>query len=50
MAASIKDLIRLAEEEVSKNDEEQVRSFLKTVHMEVTGKLKWLHDQRTKTE
>lgn len=50
LAVSIKEMVRLTEEEVSKNDEEQIRSFLKTVHMEVTAKLKWLHDQRTKTE
>lgn len=40
----------MAEEEVTRNEEEEVRAFLKTVHMEVTAKLKWLQDQRSKTE
>lgn len=40
----------MAEEEVTKNEEEQVRAFLKAVHMEMTAKFKWLQDQRTKTE
>ena len=49
-AASIQELLKETEEEVSQNFEDPVNAFMKTVHMEVSNKLKGLEEQRRRTE
>ena len=40
----------MVEEEISKNDEDQIRNFMKVVHMEISTKLKLLSDDRQQME
>lgn len=49
-AASLHELTRAVEEEVSQSEEEQITGFLRSVHMEVSSKLRALEEQRTRTE
>jgi hypothetical protein len=39
----------MVEEEINNGEEEQIFSFMKTIHMEVTTKIKSLKDQRERT-
>jgi energy-coupling factor transporter ATP-binding protein EcfA2 len=48
--SSIKELTRSVEEEIGRNDEEQVSAFMRTVHMDISSKLKSLQEQRERTE
>jgi hypothetical protein len=38
------------EEEVTKNEEDQITSFMKMVHMDISTKLKLLSEQRQRIE
>ena len=48
--ASLHELLKAAEEEACKDYEVEVTSFMKSVHMDVTSKLKGLEKQRQQTE
>ena len=50
VSASLQDLLKASEEEACKDYEAEVTSFMKTVHMDVTSKLRGLEKQRQQTE
>ena len=47
--SSLQELSRAVQEEASLDYESEVTAFMKTVHMEVSGKLRGLEEQRRQT-
>lgn len=47
---SVKECTRLVEEQLNNGEEEQVMTVMKTIHMDITSKLKSLKQQRERTE
>ena len=47
---SIKDCTRLVEDQLNSGDEDQIVAVMKTIHMDITSKLKSLRQQRERTE
>jgi hypothetical protein len=47
---SIKECTRLADEQLNSGDEDQIVTVMKTIHMDITTKLKSLRQQRERTE
>lgn len=46
----MKDCVRLAEEEINGEEEDQIVSLMKSIHMEMSSKVKSLREERERTE